>query len=161
MRSKTFPIRWLAVLIVPATMAVIVGAWNPAPTEDLAAARLAAVLVSVGPASGDCPTQCEYSCFGDRHRNQSHQLGTNEGTTHSCQFTEKGCQDHTCSGGDTLADAGVDLLELERLIRTLPVERLESIAREQPRLTINSQRHAAQIAGCEDTVLLSIALAAE
>jgi hypothetical protein len=125
-----------------------------------AAAQLTAMLLQLGPATGDCPTQCEISpCPTDQHQNISTAQGTNTGTVHTCQFSEGGCLDHRCQ--PEFGEGNVDLDQLASLLRAVDGAELQAVAVLGGRLQIQRERGAAQIIGCSDRVILNVPLSEE
>jgi hypothetical protein len=150
-------VRRVVALGTGAFAGVVLMAAAPRTEEPIASrAQLATLLARV--ASEACPLQCQWDCLDDdKHSTEEHVNGTNGGTNHSCEFTEKGCQDHSCS--EMLAQT--DLAQVEVMLRSMSVDDLLAVAEEQPRLALNEQRNAIQLEGCGGRMLLSIGLSPE
>ena len=87
---------WRLTGTVASVVALVVVA-SASKYSESSVARLHSLLMDLGELPRECPTQCSYHCWNDdKHDNSTASQGTNMGTTHSCQFTEGGCTDHTC-----------------------------------------------------------------
>jgi hypothetical protein len=144
----------VALMLAVFVGAVAVGAAaSPSHIGDTTRARqMNALLTRI--ASEACPLQCQYTCSDDdKHETEEHVNSTSGGTPHGCQFSEKGCQDHTCS--EMSAD---NITQAEGVLRSLDGDELRFLLATQSALSINAERGAAQLEGCGRRIVLSLRL---
>lgn len=139
-----------------AAVVVVLAGAAPALVDDsppAAEAQVAQLLTNMG-ALRQCTTNCEFDCASsDQHANYTHAGGNDGGEIHSCAWSSNSCRDHSCS-----VSMNEQLSQLQTLVATLDGTALRRLDEQHALLFINRDRHAVQILGCEDQIVLTMNL---
>jgi len=117
-------------------------------------ARIGSILATL-PALDQCWTRCTTDgCTGQDHRNYWG-VGSDDGPVHTCGSNEGGCAWHR---EQCTKQEGPPIGQLQKLIPSLDGDGIRYFLESTEALTLNTDRRAIQLLGCDGEVILSVNL---